>query len=38
MDQPLDREFHQPAEEAEVLDADDHRVEGLADPSFEISQ
>ena len=31
VDQALDRQLDEPAEEAEVLDADDDRVEGLAD-------
>ena len=31
VDQPLDRQLDEPAEEAEVLDADDDRVERLAD-------
>ena len=33
VDQALDRQLDQPAEEAEVLDADDDGVELLADPA-----
>ena len=38
MDQPLGGELDEPAEEAEVLDADDHRVERLADVAGQVGQ
>ena len=38
VEQALDRELDEPAEEAEVLDADDHRVEGLADAALQVGQ
>ena len=37
VDQALGGQLDEPAEEAEVLDADDDRVEGLADASFEVA-
>ena len=38
VDQALDRQLDEPAEEAEVLDADDDRVESLADVLLEVGQ
>ena len=38
MDQSLGGELDEPAEEAEVLDGDDHGVERLADMAGEVGQ
>ena len=36
--QPFDRQLHEPAEEAEILDADDDRMELLADLPLQVGQ
>src|SRR5262249_21504970 len=38
VNQTLDGEFHELAEEAEILDTDDDGVEGLPGPAFEMGQ
>ena len=38
VNEPLGGKLHQPAEEAEVLDADDDRVERLADPRLGVGE
>ena len=38
VDQPLDRQLDEAAEQAEILDADDHGVEGLADLLFQVGE